>query len=129
VVVLRGELDLMTGPAADRMLEEAAQNHPGCDLLIDLRDVTFADCAGLRSLARAARRARERGGTVTAAVGDPRLRRLLVLTRVAEIVRMLPPLDALAPGAVPDSAPGPPSRLFRPPLPAHAVRSSISSVA
>ncbi|MFJ6214317.1 STAS domain-containing protein [Streptomyces sp. NPDC092296] len=93
VVVLRGELDLLTAPAADRLLEDAAATHPGCDLLVDLRQVTFADCAGLSPLLRAARRARERGGTVTAMVTAPRLLRLLTLTRITEAVAVLPALD------------------------------------
>ncbi|AXI78092.1 STAS domain-containing protein [Peterkaempfera bronchialis] len=96
VVVLRGELDLLTAPGADRLLAEAADSHPGCDLLVDLREVTFADCAGLGPLVRAARRARERGGTVTAMVTEPRLLRLLTLTRVAEVVAVLPALDPSA---------------------------------
>jgi anti-sigma B factor antagonist len=89
-VVLRGELDLLTAPEADRMLRDAAERHPGCDLLIDLREVTFADCAGLRPLVRALRRARQHGGTVTALVGSDRLMRLLSLTRISEVIAVLP---------------------------------------
>lgn len=93
VVVLRGELDLLTAPAVDRLLQEATDSHPGCDLLVDLREVTFADCAGVGPLAKAAGRARERGGTVTAMVTAPRVLRLLTLTRIAEVIGVLPTLE------------------------------------
>ncbi|WP_377270792.1 STAS domain-containing protein [Peterkaempfera sp. SMS 1(5)a] len=103
VVVLRGELDLVSAPLVDRLLREATDGHPGCDLLVDLREVTFADCAGLGPLAKAAGRARRRGGTVTAMVTEPRVLKLLALTRIAEVIGVLPSLDAPRAGVLPDA--------------------------
>jgi anti-sigma B factor antagonist len=53
VVTVRGELDLSTAPKLDTALE-AALAEP-LDLMIDLRGTDFVDCAGIHSLAAAAR--------------------------------------------------------------------------
>ena len=51
-----GELDLLTGPRLDRVLRwlEAGGDLPG----LDLRDVSFVDCAGWRPVVDAALRRR-----------------------------------------------------------------------
>lgn len=56
VLVLAGEIDLSTASAVRVAAEECLQRRPG-RLAVDLRDVRFCDCSGLRALRWAARRA------------------------------------------------------------------------
>ncbi|WP_240929899.1 STAS domain-containing protein [Streptomyces coryli] len=81
VVALSGELDAAT---CDRIGTEldALTSAPGSELLVDLREVTFADCTGLSPLLRAQRRARARGGRVCLLCDCPRLLRTLRLVRL-----------------------------------------------
>ncbi|MFI1105160.1 STAS domain-containing protein [Streptomyces melanogenes] len=61
VVTLQGEIDILTAPRLTAHLDAlTADPHP--DLLLDLRPVTFIDCAGLSVLCRARNRARGRHG-------------------------------------------------------------------
>ena len=58
VVVVRGEVDVATCPALDRLV--AGLTTP--EIVLDLAEVTFMASSGLASLLRADRRARELGG-------------------------------------------------------------------
>lgn len=61
VVVLRGEIDILTAPAVAARLDAlTAGPHP--DLVLDLRPVTFIDCTGVGLLCRARNRAMARDG-------------------------------------------------------------------
>ena len=59
VVRLVGELDAGTVPQVRDYLESVLR--PG-RLVLDLRDVTFLDCAGIETLVRTHERVRRRGG-------------------------------------------------------------------
>ena len=50
VVRVTGELDIATAPALGRCLRETVARHPAQGIVVDLRAVTFMDCAGLRPL-------------------------------------------------------------------------------
>ena len=85
-ITLSGELDMTTVQYTDRLLREAARTrHP----IVDLRRVTFMDCAGMAPLVRVARRALDRGDRVTLLVSDPHLRRVLEATRVITLFAVL----------------------------------------
>ena len=81
-IVIRGELDMETGPRAEEELRRAENDQPGV-LVLDLRDVTFFDSTGLQLVLDADVRAREEGRKFVVAVrpdGEPR--RVLELAEV-----------------------------------------------
>jgi anti-anti-sigma factor len=63
VVVVSGELDLAASGLIDRSLL-AVRMGGFCHCVLDLAGVSFIDCAGLRTVADAASRARDCGGEV-----------------------------------------------------------------
>jgi len=76
VVEAVGEIDLATAGFLSEHLDAAtAADRP--DVLVDLRQVEFFDCSGLRVLCRADSRAQERGGRLRVVTDGPRLHRLL----------------------------------------------------
>ncbi|WP_169314165.1 STAS domain-containing protein [Streptomyces piniterrae] len=80
VVTLEGEQDILTAPRLLTLLSAAAATRDR--ILVDLRNVTFMDTTGLEPLVRTARRLEPTGGGVTLVLTDPRLRKLLVRSRV-----------------------------------------------
>ncbi|TJZ59332.1 STAS domain-containing protein [Streptomyces piniterrae] len=89
ILELRGELDILAVAVLSDRLNDLSGARP--DLLLDLRAVTFIDCAGLSLLVRARQRARDRGGrlrlTGVAAGGSvDRLLRMTGLIGEFEIV-------------------------------------------
>ncbi|MEV6110797.1 STAS domain-containing protein [Streptomyces sp. NPDC051940] len=84
LVVLGGELDAFAGgrlgPELDALTAPDVPEPP--TLVIDLREVTFADCSGLSLLVRSRRRARRLGGSVRLVCAAPRILRVLRLTRL-----------------------------------------------
>jgi anti-anti-sigma factor len=81
-IVLRGELDMETGPRADEELRRAEAEQPPV-LVLDLREVTFFDSTGLQIVLDADVRAREEGHRFVVALaegGEPR--RVLELAKV-----------------------------------------------
>ncbi|MEU6532282.1 STAS domain-containing protein [Streptomyces sp. NPDC046928] len=101
VVVLRGEIDLGTATSLTTRLD-ALTSAPSPDLVLDLREVTFIDCAGLGVLCRARNRARARAGRLRLVSDSARFRRMLRLVDlggVFEVASRLPdvlsrPVDA-----------------------------------
>ncbi|WP_269858255.1 STAS domain-containing protein [Streptomyces sp. RPT161] len=78
VVELHGEVDFVSAGATKACLDRlTARRRPL--LLMDLRPVTFIDCAGLGVLCRARRRVRARGGRLALVIDDPRVLRTLSL--------------------------------------------------
>ncbi|MET7451959.1 STAS domain-containing protein [Streptomyces sp. NPDC005574] len=108
LVTLRGDMDLLAAPAlAIRLDELTAGAHP--DLVLDLRSVSFIDCAGLGLLCRARNRARARQGRLRLVADSDRFLRMLCCTGLADVFDVLPgrPEDApAAPVAQPGSAAG-----------------------
>src|SRR3954453_14054289 len=83
-VIIRGELDMETGPRAEEELLRAEDGAPPI-LVLDLRGVTFFDSTGLQIVLDADVRAREEGRRFVVAVesdGEPR--RILELAEVAD---------------------------------------------
>ncbi|MEV2273592.1 STAS domain-containing protein [Nonomuraea africana] len=76
VVHVRGEVDLATAELLGAVLDEiAAVGGPWVE--VDLGQVPFMDCSGLRVLFRAKQRLQERGGTLTVFGLRPQVERLL----------------------------------------------------
>jgi anti-anti-sigma factor len=83
-VILRGELDMETGPRAEEELRRAEADTPPV-LVLDLREVTFFDSTGLQLVLDADVRAREEGRRFEIALapdGEPR--RVLELAEVID---------------------------------------------
>jgi anti-sigma B factor antagonist len=79
VVRARGEIDMATAGLLGSVLD-TIRRPEGCRRVeIDLGQVSFMDCSGLRELLRAKRRLRRQGGTVTLVACSPRVDRLLEL--------------------------------------------------
>ena len=82
-VIVRGELDMETGPRAEEELRRAENGTPPV-LVLDLRDVTFFDSTGLQLVLDADVRAREEGRTFLVRPGDGEPRRILELAEVID---------------------------------------------
>ena len=80
-IVIRGELDMETGPRAEEELRRAEDSKPPV-LVLDLREVTFFDSTGLQLVLDADVRAREEGRTFIVAPGEGEPRRVLELAEV-----------------------------------------------
>jgi anti-anti-sigma factor len=82
-IVVRGELDMETGP---RLREEllAAEAQAPATLVLDLREVSFFDSTGLEILLDAEARARAAGRTFVVLPGDGEPRRVLELAQVTD---------------------------------------------
>jgi anti-sigma B factor antagonist len=75
VIVLAGDLDLLTAPVLQRALK-AVSDAGSAPLVLDVSDLAFMDCAGLRILDAYAR-----GGRLHLVRPAREVRRLLELTR------------------------------------------------
>jgi anti-sigma B factor antagonist len=73
-----GELDLATAPILERVLETLVADPPAIEL--DLSGITFVDCAGLRPIREALRRASPSSTRVRVSEARPTVRRVLELT-------------------------------------------------
>ena len=98
-VTLRGELDLGSAYAFDRRLLAIEQSRPQL-IVVDLRELTMLDSAGLARLVSAQRRARRGGWRLVLVRGGRAIQRVLRTTQLDEhftIARDLP--NALGEGA------------------------------
>jgi anti-sigma B factor antagonist len=81
VIVVSGDIDISGGPILQAVIVEREADS---SIVIDLRDVSFIDSAGLRSLLGASRRARGRGAAVTLRHVGAEVTRLLQITGTTE---------------------------------------------
>jgi anti-anti-sigma factor len=77
-VHVAGELDIATAPQLERTLRETQQNVRL--VLLDLRELTFMDCAGVHAIVDASSRARRLGRRLVLLRGIPRVDRVFSLT-------------------------------------------------
>jgi anti-anti-sigma factor len=80
VIVVRGEVDMATGPLLDSAIEARELDEP---VVLDLGGVEFIDSSGLRRLLAASRRAAARGSSVVLRDASPEVGRLLDITGTA----------------------------------------------
>ncbi len=78
VVVLHGELDVATAPRIEDAL--ASRRDDERDVVVDLRELTFVDSTGLRSLLRVRAVADGAGGRLVLVPGPPEVQRVFELT-------------------------------------------------
>jgi anti-sigma B factor antagonist len=78
-IELTGELDSYSSEAFDRSARREEQD--GCEeIILDLKELTFVDSTGLRSLIEAARRAQAGGWTVSVVNARGKVRMVFDLT-------------------------------------------------
>jgi len=96
VMELRGEIDLLTGQPLSARLDMLTAA-PCPDVVLDLRALSFIDCAGLGVLCRAHNRTTARGGRFRLVTGDTRFHRILRAARLGGVFEVHARLsDALA---------------------------------
>ncbi|MFF2548830.1 STAS domain-containing protein [Kitasatospora sp. NPDC058063] len=78
IVRAHGEIDLDAAPSLRRALATALESHQ--EVVLDLSEVTFMDCAGLGALVRARNQADRCGARLVLRGADRRVVRLLKLT-------------------------------------------------
>jgi anti-anti-sigma factor len=86
-LVVRGELDMETGPRLREELERARAAQAAV-VILDLREVTFFDSTGLQIVLDAEVHARENGGRLVVLPGDGEPRRVLELAGVTDRLRL-----------------------------------------
>ncbi|WP_329493589.1 STAS domain-containing protein [Kitasatospora herbaricolor] len=96
VVRAHGDIDLDTAPALHRRLEAALREHR--DVVLDLSQVTFMDCAGLGVLVDARDQADRHGGHLVLRAVGPDVLRLLRITGLEGRLRGTPEQDPSARG-------------------------------
>lgn len=84
-LALRGELDLATAPKLEEHLLRVERDGMGA-VLLDLRDLTFVDSAGLRTFLSAHRRAEDNGHRMAMIGANDQLRKLLQVTATEHVV-------------------------------------------
>jgi anti-sigma B factor antagonist len=94
-LTVAGELDLVSSPVLERELEKAYRLDADV-ILLDLRGLAFMDSTGLHLLVRAQQRAGEAGRRLALTRGSEQVQRLLELTGVAELVKIVESPEALA---------------------------------
>jgi anti-anti-sigma factor len=80
LVSIAGEIDISTTPLLERDLRQAQRTADA--VILDLAQVSFMDCSGLRVILQANRRAHERGGRLIVTGARRQTRRLFELTDV-----------------------------------------------
>lgn len=90
VLELRGEIDIVAAVEIIPHLD-AVTGRPEARVVIDLRQVEFFDCSGLRLLYRARQRVLDRGGQLGLVCTHPLTLRMLKVTGLA---RLLPPASS-----------------------------------
>src|SRR3954454_12438403 len=88
VAMCSGELDSISAPELELLLT-GALDHGVRDIVVNLRDVTFMDSAGLTALFRAAESARWRFGHLFVTRPSDAARRLIELTDSRHQLRMI----------------------------------------
>jgi anti-anti-sigma factor len=87
-LTLSGELDLLSSPALEQELERV--NSADSDvILLDLRELEFMDSTGLHVLIKAHQREQDAGRSLVLTKGSEQVQRLLDLTGVAELIRIV----------------------------------------
>ena len=104
VLMVSGELDLVTGPQLDRHLSALAATGDH-HVVLDAADLVFCDASGITVLLRGRTRAYEQQGWLRLVAARALLRRILVITA---LTRELPVFDTVADAVASMNADSPP---------------------
>ena len=94
VVALRGELDIADAANVAAALTEIVARRP--QIIIDLAGLNFIDSSGVAALARGRKLARLVGGELRLAAPQPRVRRMLTLSRLIDVLPVHASVDEAA---------------------------------
>ncbi|MFF9624630.1 STAS domain-containing protein [Streptomyces griseosporeus] len=97
VLAPSGDLDLLTAPTLSARLDDLT-NGPSPDVVLDLRAVSFIDCAGIAVLCRARNRVRARCGRLRLVTDSAHFLRILRHVRLDGVFDLLPGLPPTADG-------------------------------
>jgi anti-sigma B factor antagonist len=84
VVALHGELDIADAAGVAAALAVVIAHEP--EIIIDLAGLGFIDCSGVAALERGQKLARLAGGNLRLAAPQPRVLRMLTLTRMIDVL-------------------------------------------
>ena len=91
IVVLKGDVDLESSPAAREVLLKSVD---GADrVLVDLSSVTYIDSSGVASLVEALQAAKRNGGRFALVAASDPTRRVLELARLDKVFAMYATVD------------------------------------
>ncbi|MFG2793328.1 anti-sigma factor antagonist [Streptomyces sp. NPDC048419] len=93
VLELRGEIDIAAALEIAPYLDRVTA-HPGVSLVIDLTQVDFFDCSGLRLVYRARARLLDQDGELRLVCDHPLTLRIMRVTGLARLLPAHPTLDA-----------------------------------
>ncbi len=117
VVVLSGELDIMDAASVAAGLAAVTAREP--QVIVDLAGLEFIDCSGVAVLARGRKLALHAGGELRLAAPQPRVLRVLTLTRLIDVI----PVHASVTEAAAMAAR---SRRAAPPQAGHPVHAAVT---
>jgi anti-anti-sigma factor len=113
LVSLRGELDLQTASCITPLIEGLRPEAEGVrHIVLDLRGLTFMDCAGLREILKQNEYARTNHHNVAFVRGNRAVQQVLTLTETDKLLVLVDDPDELAPPrppTTPQAAPGGPA--------------------
>lgn len=92
-LAISGELDVLTTPRLAAELNTIVRRTRH-DVVLDLRESTFVDSAGLQLLLGTQRRLRQASRRLTVVCDEGPVRRLIELTRLAEILGLVTGAEA-----------------------------------
>jgi anti-anti-sigma factor len=100
LVDLHGELDILTAPRIRGIIERLQPESDGVrHIVLDLRGLTFMDCAGLREIIRQSDFARSNHHNVAFVRGTPAVHQVLTLTNTEDLLVLVDRPDDLSPPA------------------------------
>jgi anti-sigma B factor antagonist len=91
IVVLKGDVDLESSPAAREVLLKSVDG--AGKVLVDLSSVTYIDSSGVASLVEALQAAKRNGGRFALVAASDPTRRVLELARLDKVFTMYTTVD------------------------------------
>jgi anti-sigma B factor antagonist len=91
IVVLKGDVDLESSPAAREVLLKSVDG--AGKVLVDLSSVTYIDSSGVASLVEALQAAKRNGGKFALVAASDPTRRVLELARLDKVFTMYTTID------------------------------------
>jgi anti-sigma B factor antagonist len=95
LVALAGELDISTAPDVDRELTKVERQQPHT-VVVDLRELTFIDSTGLRTILSAHARCRQYGGRLVIVPGPPAVHRVFSISLLDQRLQFIDDPESLA---------------------------------
>jgi anti-sigma B factor antagonist len=97
LVALSGELDISTAPEVNRELTKLERQDPAT-VVVDLRELTFIDSTGLRTILSADARFRQQGKRLVIVPGPPAVHRVFTISLLDQRLQFVDEPEALGDG-------------------------------